>query len=134
MRLYFALGMMGLGGIFYVGDQINLHRNYTKVEGRIVSAEVDCYIEGGRSKLVEKGSRTKAYMACSEAKVAAEAFGYKPRDIHRRVKFAYDYLSPVDKSHHKGKSEREDVEQADYRSGMTISVYAHNEKADSSRI
>lgn len=134
MRLYIALGMIGLGGVFYVGDQINLHTNYTKVEGKIVSAEVDCYIEGGRSKLVKKGSSQKAYMACSEAKLAAESFGYKPRNIHRRVKFTYDYLSPVDKSHHKGKSEREDVEQADYHSGMAVTVYAHNEKADSSRI
>lgn len=134
MRLYIALGMMGLGGAFYVGDQVNLHTNYTKVEGKIVAVEFDCYVEGGRSKLVEKGSSKKAYMACSEAKTAAEAFGYKPRDIHRRVKFTYEFVSPVDKSHHNGKSEREDVEQSAYHSGMTIPVYAHIKEANSSRI
>jgi hypothetical protein len=134
MRMQIALGIMGLGGIFFVGDQINLHQNYTRVKGKIVSVEVDCYIEGGRSMLVVKNSNEKAYLPCSDAKVAAEAFNYKPRDIHHRVRFIYDFVSPVDKSHHKGKSQRENVEPSAYQSGKTILVYAHNKEADSSRI
>jgi hypothetical protein len=134
MRMFVGLGMIGLAGVFYVGDQINLHANYTKVEGKIVSVEADCYIQAGRSKLVEKDSGTKAYMDCNEAKLAAEAFGYKPRDIHRRVKITYVYQSPVDKSQHKGKAERENVGEAAYQIGTTVSVYAHDEKAESSRI
>jgi hypothetical protein len=133
-RLILGAGVLGVAGVVYVVDQVNLSTNYTQVEGRVLTANEDCYIKARKSKLVEKSTNKLVYMPCKEAPIAAKAFDYKESDIHRRVILTYEFKSPVDGASHKGKYTDEDAKEGEYKRGGVVMVYAHKEEADTSRI
>jgi hypothetical protein len=134
IRMYFGVGVLALAGGAIAVDQYNLSTNYTQVEGKVTSTKIDCYVEGGRSKLVEKDNNTLAYMSCAEAALAAEQFGYKPKDVHRRVALSYSYRSPVDGNMYTGNYTDSDAEEGEYKKGGDVMVYAHIETPDESRV
>jgi hypothetical protein len=134
IRMYFGVGILALAGGAMAVDQYNLSTNYTEVEGKVTSTKVDCYVEGGRSKLVEKETNQMAYMSCAEAEAAAVEFGYKPKDVHRRVELSYNYRSPVDGNMYTGTYTDSDADEGEYKKGGALMVHAHIETPDESRI
>ena len=110
----------------------DLKKNYVKVDATIKEVTVDCYVQNGRSKIVEKNSDELAYMDCAMAPLAAERWGYKESDIHKRAKVTYSYLSPVDRNFYRGEFVRKDDVEA-YKKGASISIFAHKEEASKSK-
>ncbi len=123
--------LLFFGGLM-LGDANNLKKNYTLVDARITSVEIDCYVKKRKKKLVEKGTGKLAYMDCEIAPLAAERFGYDDNDIHRRATITYRYRSPVDNKRYKGTYTRESNIDG-YRKGRIIRVHAHTSEPGKSR-
>ena len=75
----FGRKILLLGGVFLAGvgvmfyQAVDIKANYTKVNAQITSVEVDCYVQNGKRKIVEKKTDDLAYMDCALAPIAAEA-------------------------------------------------------------
>lgn len=113
-------------------DANELKKNYTVVDAKITSVEIDCYVKKRKKKLVVKGTSEMAYMDCKIAPLAAEQFGYDQDDVHRRATITYRYRSPVDNKRYKGSYTRTgDID--DYKKGKIIRVHAHNSEPGKSK-
>lgn len=135
-RLKLAGIMLGALAVLVVAvmayQSYNLATNYTLVEARITSVDIDCFIKDGREKMVAKGTKKLAYMDCAIAPEVASLNGFKEKAVKQRAKIAYDYRSPVDSRHYKGSYVR-DGEVEGYRVGKTIKVHAHKTQPSKSK-
>jgi hypothetical protein len=98
--------------------------NYAEVDGKITSAQVDCFVKGYNHQLNDKGTTNLAYMDCSMAPLAAAHFGYSASDVQKHIKLTYSFKSPVDGSVHEAKYAENGVTE-DYKVGETVKVYAN---------
>ncbi|MGB7337223.1 MAG: hypothetical protein WBD01_15660 [Salaquimonas sp.] len=121
-------------GIAWDASMADRSMNYTEIQGKVTAAEFDCYVENRGGKLVEKDSDKKAYLGCDIAPAIAVQFGYSESDVKKRVKFTYNYTSPVDGSFQEKSTTREGSTADNYARGSTITVYAHNEDPAKSRL
>ena len=128
-------GMVGavvLVGGFYGSGRFDTASNDGLIDATVRSVKVDCFIESGKSKLVEKGSSKQAVVDCDRAPELARPFGYHPSDIQNHMTVSYVYESPVDRTWYRDKM----VEQRPGRipqEGDTVRVNGHRTAPDKSR-
>lgn len=122
--------IFGAVGTLYGVSMADRTMNYIPTEATVVTADVDCYVKNSSGQLVDKTTEKRAYMDCEFAPLAAEMHGYSKSDIHKRTKFTYSFVSPVDGSKQKGQHE---TEYAQYDVGQKFTIYAHKEEAGRSR-
>lgn len=131
LAVFGVMAVVGAGAIAL--DRHDLSTNYTQVKAEITSVEVDCFVKNGRRRLVDKRTDELAYMNCDFASFAAQQHGYKNKDITKRAKVKYDYVSPVDGDYYSGEFTRTGNVDG-YAAGREISVYAHKKKPEKSRM
>ena len=125
-----GLGVLVVGTMAFQAN--DLEKNYLKVDATIKEVKIDCYVENARSKIVEKETDDIAYMDCALAPFAAEKYGYRESDIHKRAQVVYQYKSPVDRNFYRGEFTRKDDVEA-YAKGATINIFAHKEDPSKSK-
>jgi hypothetical protein len=126
-------GIFGLVGVTMAYQSIDSKINYSLVRATILTADQDCYIQNSnRDRVVDRSTEELAYVACHDAPAIATAQGFEPDDVHRRVRFEYQFMSPVDNQLYRGNYERNDPSPR-LTVGSQIEVYAHSEQADLSR-
>jgi hypothetical protein len=123
-----VFGVFGLGVAVDLADR---SANYEQTDARLVSVTTDCYVEGGRQKIVEKSSGETAYMDCGLAPLAAEQFGHSKVDIKRRAKLKFIYRSPVDGTKQTGTFTHMNAPK--YSVGQHVTIYAHTTSPEKSR-
>ena len=126
LKTYGAMGAMLAVGVGV--SQADKSMNYTPVDATVTASVVDCYVKSNKTQLVERGSEDRAYMGCDVAPMAAAVHGYDASDVHVRVKFEYEFVSPIDGSVQTGDGSREGSAAAEYNAeGKVFTIYAHKE-------
>jgi hypothetical protein len=130
-RMKIIGAVFGVFGLVVAADYADRSANYEQTDARLVSVKFDCYVEGGRKKVVEKSSGEMAYMDCGLAPFAAEQFGHSKDDIKRRATLRYVYRSPVDGTQQSGLFTHMNAPK--YSVGQRVTIYAHTSTPDKSR-
>lgn len=121
-----ALGLIASIVAYHQGDKF---LNYSLVDASITSVKVDCYIESGNQKLVQKDTGVIAYMDCAKAPIAAIAFNYSDKDVKHRAKVAYQFKSPADGSNQIGEYVDSSAQDGEYSTGKVVQIYANTSNA-----
>ncbi len=123
LKMYGGIAVVAVIGAAV--SQVDKSMNYIETPAIVTSASVDCFVKDSNSEVVEKATGKLAYMDCLMAPIAAEMHGHSARDVKQRVKFEYEYTSPVDGSRQSGeRTMTNNVERYDAE-GKTFMIYAH---------
>ena len=79
----------GVFAVIAIGVTVDRAMNYTKQNGVITSATVDCYLKSSDSEVVQRGNDKRAYMSCDSAPAAARKYSMAETDIKKRTKITY---------------------------------------------
>jgi hypothetical protein len=111
---------------------IDIKLNYRLTPAVILAVETQCFVERShKERVVQKGTKDRAYMECAEAPSVAKRHGFGEQDIRTRTKVEYSYKSPIDSKMYAGRLERTDMARS-LTVGKQIYVYASdNVPADS---
>lgn len=132
-KLYVYAGLLVFGAVSAGVSSADKSMNYVPVNASIKTVETDCYIENGKTKIVEKSSNKMAYMKCDLAPTVALMNDMEQSDIHYRSKLTFQYTSPVDNKRHYGERTVTSSKMNAYSRGKTVEIFAHKSEAEKYR-
>jgi hypothetical protein len=129
LQMKFYGGVIALGVLLYGYSMANKGMNYVETKAYITAVETDCYIEAGRSKIVEEGTKKTAYMDCKMAPMVAKQHDMDESAVRHRSRLKFSYRSPADGSVQTGEHTLRPAPEGKYTRDGQVMIYAHKEQA-----